>query len=389
MEELQQIWQIFDLVTQGSSDTAGAYLSQVLDRSVEWFDAAGGSIFLLQPNSGDYLPSAKAGDLAQIPWDAVIRSGEGIAGKAIAEQTPILMGNPLAEQIQKETPKTRADISSSLIVPLIARSNGTVGVLCLSRRLDQPTFTQRDLDKASSLGSYIALAVSNARLLQQHQEVERLKRLAEIGQMTASIAHEIRNPLTGIRSAAQMITQNPELADEFSKIIEVEATKLNALCDEFLNFAKPLTLSLRGTLLSDLVLNVCQLHQPDFEAKRITLVTSVAQDEPFVDLDGPRIEQVVRNLLLNALQASSSGGRVTVTVSRNGSISVEDRGAGMDSDTVTKLFSPFFTTKSSGTGLGLCLARKIMDAHGGQIRVTSELGRGSRFDIVFPLEQAA
>lgn len=385
MAQLEQIWTIFDLLTQGSDDSAGAYLNQVLDHSLEWFGAGGGSVFLLNETTGEYLPAAKAGDLARIPWDAVIRVGEGIAGSAISKQKPLLINDPDKEKIYNRT----TELSSSMVVPLVTRQETVVGVLCLSRQADRGAFTQDDLKKAQSLGGYIALAVSNARMLKQHQEVQRIKRMAEIGQMTASIAHEIRNPLTGIKSAAQVIQQNPELAAEFAEIIEQEAVKLNSLCDEFLAFAKPISLSPRPYQLSKLALHVCQLHQADFEAKRVTLVTSIASDEVEVDIDGPRVEQVIRNLILNALQACQPGGKVKVSVSRNGNLTVEDTGNGMDSATVSKLFSPFFTTKSNGTGLGLSMAKKIMDAHEGQIVVTSEPERGTVFQLQFRPDSAA
>jgi len=388
MSSEDRIWEIFDLIVQGTGDQADAYLDQVLQQCVLWFDAGGGSIFLQNEYTGDYMPAAKAGELARVPWDAVIRPGEGLAGKAIQERHALKVGDPDEDPTLSSISKKRAEIASSMVVPLVNRDQ-VVGVLCLSRSHDEPIFTDDDLKKSDTLGRYIALAVSNAKMLRLNKEIERMKRLAEIGQLTASIAHEIRNPLTGIKSAAQMILQAPEHAPEFAKMIEGETTKLNRLCDEFLNFAKPLTISTKACKLGDLVFKVSAMHEEDYAGKNVQLITRVADSEPWIELDGPRVEQVVRNLVLNALQASRPGSKVVVEVSPEGRLSVEDEGCGMDAETVKQLFTPFFTTKAQGTGLGLSTCRKIADAHGASLKVTSEPGKGSRFEVAFPVYERA
>jgi len=212
------------------------------------------------------------------------------------------------------------------------------------------------------------------------REIARVRRLAEIGQMTAAIAHEIRNPLTGIRSAAQMITAHPETSAEFAGIIEEEALKLNRLCDEFLEFARPMRVELAPTDLGALVLRTVQLVSTEANEKQVSLLEDIEINQPTIEVDGPRIEQVVLNLVRNAIHATPAGGSITVRV-ENGAIAVEDSGIGMSDDEVSRLFSPFYTTKPDGTGLGLCNVRKIVDAHGGRIGVTSRPGQGSRFEV--------
>lgn len=383
MSSEDRIWEIFDLIVQGNDDGADAYLDRVLQQCVLWFEAGGGSIFLADEHTGDYVPAAKAGDLARVPWDAVIRPGEGLAGKAIQHRCAFKVGDPSHDPTLSTIRRRRADIASSMIVPLVNRDQ-VVGVLCLSRSHQQHEFTDDDMRKSETLGSYIALAVSNAKMLRAQKEIERMKRLAEIGQFTASIAHEIRNPLTGIKSAAQMIAQSPEHATEFAKMIEAETTKLNRLCDEFLSFAKPLQIHTKPCRVGELVSKVCAMHHEEFDGKHVGLELDIQDEGHELELDGPRIEQVVRNLVLNALQASTPGNTVRVAVSQVGTLSVEDEGCGMDGETIARLFTPFYTTKAQGTGLGLSTCRKITDAHGAQLRVHSEVGKGSRFEMVFP-----
>jgi len=220
------------------------------------------------------------------------------------------------------------------------------------------------------------------------REIDRLNRLAEIGQMTAAIAHEIRNPLTGIRSAAQMVRQAPEAADEFAQIIEDEAMKLNELCSEFLNFARPLELRSRPIDLGDVIRGTARLMEPQFRAKGVRLTVEISTHLPMIHGDPLRWEQVLQNLMLNALQASGTDSEVVVGLGQEG-LWVEDRGCGMGPEQVERIFTPFFTTKPQGTGLGLSTVKKIVDAHGAAISVRSERNQGTRFDISFERRKVA
>lgn len=214
-------------------------------------------------------------------------------------------------------------------------------------------------------------------------EASRLRRLAEIGQMTAAIAHEIRNPLTGIRGAAQLIESDGTLAGEYSKVIQEEVTKLDGLCSEFLEMSRPLRIARDPVKLGELAGRVADLTKREFEQAGVELTLECGDNDPTILLDVRRIEQIVHNLLRNALQACAPGGKVTLSV-KDGRISVADNGIGMDSETQLRIFSPFFTTKAGGTGLGLCNVRRIVDAHGGTIEIWSEKGRGTRLEVVLP-----
>lgn len=220
------------------------------------------------------------------------------------------------------------------------------------------------------------------------RELARTRRLAEVGQMTAAIAHEIRNPLTGIRSAAQMAQTLSEEAHEFGKIIEEEALKLNALCDQFLEFAKPINLNTQEINLSALIEKTLKLYQAEIEQSGV-LVRLIPEVEcPIIQGDSLKVEQILRNLVLNALQACSEGDEVAIIWSEK-AINICDTGSGMNPDQVSNLFTPFFTTKPKGTGLGLSTVKKIIDAHGWNISVRSQLNEGTTFSIEFAKNLAA
>ena len=344
-----------------------AYLKRVLEVATRCFRTSGASIFLEE--GGVYHLAAKLGPAVRTPDGAVIQKGIGLAGEAIELAQPKII-----------TDGQRTDIGSSLIVPLMDGGN-CIGVLNMARSHDEPVFGEEDLRYAEGVAGQIALAVHNAKLFASGREYDRLKRLAEVGQMTAAIAHEIRNPLTGILGAAKMIQEAPELTEEMANIIELETMKLNLLCDEFLDFARPIRLEPEDEDLGEVVRTTTSLLETAFEEASVGLLVTAVNLRKSVDRR--RIEQVLRNLVLNALQATPKGGTVWVDVFDWG-FSVRDTGAGMSEEQQANLFSPFFTTKSNGTGLGLSIVKKIVQAHGGHISVTSALGSGTTFEVHLP-----
>lgn len=215
--------------------------------------------------------------------------------------------------------------------------------------------------------------------LKASQELSRVRRLAEIGQMTAAIAHEIRNPLTGIRSAAQMVQIAPDQAVLLAQMIEEEAIKLNDLCNQFLDFAKPVEPMVGTCDLFALANRIAAVHAAEFREAGVEL--EIIEHQPSIHAaDKNQLEQVMLNLVMNAVQASHRGQKVWIEIDFSG-FSVRDEGSGMDHATQQKLFAPFFTTKPKGTGLGLSNCQKIVEAHSGSINVESEPGKGSRFSV--------
>ena len=238
------------------------------------------------------------------------------------------------------------------------------------------------------------LAEANRHLREAEAAVRRSERLAALGQLSAGLAHEIRNPLSTIKTSAEMLTQNLSrdnaLALEMSSYISSEVDRTNALVTRFLDFARPLAVRLEKTDLTQLIDRAAadvEKHSPPFD---VTIYKNYAPDIPPFLLDGQLMERVVYNLLLNAAQASSPRGSVTVKTRQvNGTIEVAviDRGRGIDPKHLENIFNPFFTTKATGVGLGLAIVSKIVDEHGGKITVESEPGEGSVFRVYLPFQE--
>ncbi len=240
------------------------------------------------------------------------------------------------------------------------------------------------------------MAETNRRLAQAQEEARRSERLAALGQMSAGLAHEIRNPLGVIRGSAEMLNQklrqaNP-LASELAGYILSETNRLSALVARFLDFARPMSLELvPGNLIevAGRALEAARAQRPDSKV-RVERVYSPSL--PLVPMDERLCEQVFVNLALNAYDAmEADGGELQVEISganRAGIAGIEvvfrDTGPGIPPDLSQQIFNPFFTTKKSGVGLGLAIVSKIVDEHHGSLRVESEPGQGATFRVFFP-----
>lgn len=236
------------------------------------------------------------------------------------------------------------------------------------------------------------LEEANRRLRDAEASVRRSERLAALGQLTAGLAHEIRNPLGTMKASAEMLlerlSQENELALELAGYISSEVDRTNSLITRFLEFARPVQLRLAPTdlnALTDCAIDQLARQTPS-AAPRIH--RNYDPGIPLVQADGELLECVVCNLINNALQASPEGATVTVkTLAAPGRVelAVIDRGSGVKPEHREQIFNPFFTTKPSGVGLGLAITAKIVDEHGGHISLNSEPGRGSTFVVSLPL----
>ncbi|MBL0160089.1 MAG: hypothetical protein IPP47_23830 [Bryobacterales bacterium] len=245
-------------------------------------------------------------------------------------------------------------------------------------------------------GAAAELAEANRRLREAEASVRRSERLAALGQLTAGLAHEIRNPLGTMKASAEMLLERlgaeNDIALELAGYISTEVDRTNSLITRFLEFARPVRLRLAPTDLNALTDSAIEqlVHQTPAAATRIH--RNFDPGLPLLEADGELLERVIFNLINNALQASPEGATVTVkTLAAQGNVelAVIDRGSGVKPEHREQIFNPFFTTKPSGVGLGLAITAKIVDEHGGRISLDSEPGRGSTFVVSLPLAPPA
>jgi len=236
-------------------------------------------------------------------------------------------------------------------------------------------------------------------IVTMERRLEKAERLSALGQLAAGVAHEIRNPLNAISMASQRLKRDFIPADahkerEFQTITGVirdEIRRLNGIIEEFLTFSRSRRLDLREYPVTDVLQKIVNLLREETAAKGIVLETRWSEPSPVIPMDMDKLQQALLNFIKNAVESISGGGRVTLSVSpeKKGwiKISIVDTGCGMTAEEMEHIFSPEYTTKEKGLGLGLPLSHEIIRGHGGEIRVTSRKDEGTTFEILLPTEK--
>jgi signal transduction histidine kinase len=226
---------------------------------------------------------------------------------------------------------------------------------------------------------------ARARLVQS-------EKLAALGQLATAIAHEVRNPLGVIRSAAQGIAETLPLEDGDGRracsFIQAEIDRLNSVISSLLAFARPLRVSPRTVTVHELFDSALLLARQELDGKQVRVQRREASNLPAVVVDPDLVSQVLLGLLANAAEVMNGGGEVSLEArAATGmvEIAVADSGPGVPEELRTRIFEPFFTTRNRGTGLGLAIARQIIEAHGGEIEVGDRQGGGARFAVRLPV----
>ena len=367
-------------------------------------------------------PLSRAARQIQISLDET----EDILIRAVRELRPFKMTDEEAIMI---SPALWSALGTHhfVAVPLAAKSRA-IGVIVADNLYSGAPITDDSMDLLLAFAGHAALALENAELYQRLQdtvrevedaylELERTQkelvlseRLAVIGEMSARIAHEIRNPMTTIGGFARSILRksDPERVETAAKIIVQEVERLEKLLAETLSFTRPSRPHFVPTDLHQILQDVRTLIGEEMQEKHIVYQEHLCPDLPHPNLESTQIKQVLINILQNALQALPSGGNLTVTtrcLTKPGQpsderteatdvpdvnagwveIEIQDTGEGIPTEHIEKLFSPFFTTKTYGTGLGLAISQKIVDDHKGRLTIQSQPGQGTTVCIQLPL----
>ncbi len=273
----------------------------------------------------------------------------------------------------------------------LRRESRVVGLMLVDAAPDVLTYEVRAV--LEILAGQVAIAVEDCRLVEENVRLERRvaqgERLAALGQMAATVAHEVKNPLSAIKSIAQVMREDARRSGEPTRDLDLivgETDRLNHSVVQMLNFARssPPTDAPRG--VEELLQNVVELFRTEAESRGVTVETEV--DAACGELDGVRaaaVRDALSNLLLNAVQSTSSGGRVTVEVGLLGealTLTIADDGAGVPDELRERIWEPFFTTRQRGTGLGLAIVRKRIEDVGGSARLLSTThDGGARFEL--------
>ncbi|KKM10977.1 hypothetical protein SY88_10825 [Clostridiales bacterium PH28_bin88] len=222
------------------------------------------------------------------------------------------------------------------------------------------------------------------------EALHRQDKLHSLGQLVAGIAHEIRNPLTSIKTFVELIPQkfeNPRFRDEVARFVPAEIERLNTLIHDLLEYSRPRSPVTESCLVHEYVEKVLLLFAPEIKKKRVAARQEVLQ-ELRVMVDKHHFQQVLINLILNSMEAVEEGGRITITAGRDGPwgwVRVADDGSGINPEDLARVFEPFFSRKPNGTGLGLFVCYQFIKENGGDINITSYPGSGTTVELRLPI----
>jgi signal transduction histidine kinase len=292
---------------------------------------------------------------------------------------------------------------ASVCVAIRSEQGDVYGLLTVKDDRLRDAFSPEETQLIRNAAAQAAIAVENSRLYSQLKERDRL---AALGEMSAGLAHEIRNPLGAIKASAQFL-EEPEAGTsdaqrEFLNIIVDEVDRLNRVVSSFLDFARPSRGHPSPTDINAAVQKTMQLLGPECAAANVRFSVELADDTPSARIDLEQLRQVLINLVRNAIQAmeTTGGGELAITTQVReerrvdgstqtfGEIRVSDTGHGISPKIRSTLFLPFVTTKDQGTGLGLAISQRIVTAVGGRIDVAEHTGRGTTFIVRLPAAEA-
>ena len=240
--------------------------------------------------------------------------------------------------------------------------------------------------------SYEKLQVQSDRIMMIEEQLRHAEKLSTLGEMSAVLAHEIRNPLGSIRGTAEILKDDYQPGDpkyEFLEIQIKETERLNRVVEDFLQMARPQPVTLNSCSVQDELETMVTLVANDARKRLIALTLHPSQVPISIKADGEKLRQAFLNILMNAVQATPAGGIITISTRCSEpdfcEIIVSDSGKGIDAELLGRIFEPFFTTRTNGTGLGLAITRKIIESHGGTVTVVSKEGLGTTVTIQLPV----
>lgn len=386
LERFQRLMEI----TQDLASTLdlNTLLARIVNAAADLCRAQAASILLYDPVKNELYFDAATN--FEEPWmkGLVVPADSSLAGWIVTHRQPIRISDAQQDPRHFHGIAETAPITtrSLLGVPMIAKDK-VIGALEVINKLSGD-FNQEDEELLVALGAQAAVAIENARLFQQFD-------------LISELVHELRTPLTSLNTAAQLLV-NPkvtgDLRTNLAQVIFNETTRLNELASAFLDMARlesgRMQFQAQPVKLLPLLQDCASLMLPKAQEKFLSLDLQAPTELPALPADPDRLKQVLLNLLSNAIKYTPPGGQITVRAYASEQemvLQVSDTGVGIPPEGIQRLFEKFYrvpgTERSAqGTGLGLYISRRIVEAHRGRIDVTSQVGQGTTFEVRLPLE---
>jgi signal transduction histidine kinase len=332
-----------------------------------------------------------------------------IAADAVRSRRPVAVADVTASERVLPDLVERYGSKSLLALPLLAR-NQPIGVVVLHDSSKLRAWTDAEIQRATLIVNQLGVAVANAQLYEDlkksygdlaraQEELVKRERLAALGELAAVVAHEVRNPVAVIFNALSALRKILKLTGDAAMLLGIvgeEADRLNRIVGDLLDFARPSEPALAPEPLEGVIRDTVEAASSEPAAKPVVIKTHVAPEMPEVRIDARMVRQALLNVVINGLQAMPRGGTLTVAAASDVSngrrwarLEVQDTGPGVPPEVASKIFQPFFTTKATGTGLGLAVVKRIMEAHRGEVLIESRAGEGTKVSLLLPMDDDA
>lgn len=341
-----------------------------------------------------------------IPLDAE----HNILVRVLTDQQSCNVQNAFSDPMVSRDLLSIMNCNAFALIPLVVEDRA-LGVLWADNAITRTTIQDRDIERLRAFALNASLAIqqsnlykrirekvealdeANRELKENRDRLIRTEKLAAVGEMSATVAHGLRNPLVSIGGFARRLLKKEACESPSRKYLQIiveEIDRLETILSELLDFVRPKKLYLKEMAVGGVIDATLEVFQIEFERKNVTVARRYGQDLPLLSLDADQFKRVLHNLFNNALEAMPQGGCLEISAGREEDwvkISIADTGQGINDNDIEKVFHPFFTSKPTGSGLGLAVCNQIISIHGGHITLRRQLPHGMVFDVYLPVRQ--
>jgi signal transduction histidine kinase len=374
---------------------------KVIEALLGTLDVVSGSLYILEEEKTSFESYNQRGlvegkdTVTRIPQnDSLFQWLSEARTVAVREELDLMSPRPGLDRVLIRM----KEMQSEICIPLTSRDR-IIGIINLGRKRNKKPYTIQDIELLTTLANQTAIAIENAKLYEdlkrQKAVMRRADRLASLGTMTAGLAHEIRNPLVAIKTLTQLLPEridDEEFRSDFLKIASGEVDRISSLVNELLEFARPTQPQLKPESIEEIMDGMILLISTETKKKSLEVMTSYQDHLPLIPVDREQIKQVFLNVLLNAVEATDEGGRVGVeirTFSRENKeaflqIEIRDTGRGIPEEHLDNVFTPFFTTKDKGSGLGCQFPTRLSESTEARSAWKAGPVKDRHFSSIFP-----
>ena len=369
-------------------------LDLVVRKSTEVVNAKGAVLRILNLDTNELELSAACGLSERYLSKGHVSSGKVITELCRLNKVIIVDDVQTSPRVQYPREAREEGIKAMLDLPLTIRDHvvGIIRVFFTEHR----RFTEEQLDFLTGIAEQCSLAIDKARLIENqryryHQLAIQTEKLSALGRMAAGVAHEVNNPLAGILLySTNLVKKVPREGPlrEGLQIIISETMRCKQIIQDLLEFSRDKPPEKVMASVNQMIEKALAILENEFHLKHILIQKDLSREIPDILLDGGQIQQVLVNLLINASESIGDHGTITIRSRREPEwvrVEIEDTGCGIAPEHMAKIFEPFFSTKSKGTGLGLAVSFGIIQNHQGNIGATSQMGKGSCFTVDLPI----